>query len=138
MNKKYLQKIVEKLVEDSCSNNKTNRQKINQSIKLLKKLPITEGIFTLDLFLKRVKNILNKSTLKVESALPLNESEKKSILKTFNSHLLAGKSVSIAQFSINPTLLGGIKVQIGDTLIDGSVKRKIYQIKEAIVESRNY
>lgn len=42
-----------------------------------------------------------------------------------------GKKVSVRSV-VDPSVLGGIRVQIGDTVIDGSVRNRLQQLKESL------
>ena len=44
---------------------------------------------------------------------------------------IGGKTVKIIS-KIDPSILGGVQIKIGDLLIDNSIKGRIQQIKEAI------
>ena len=55
-------------------------------------------------------------------ALPLSEAEQASIRKEVAAK--AGAGVGIA-FLVDPDLLGGLKIRIGDRVIDGSVAGRI-------------
>jgi F-type H+-transporting ATPase subunit b len=58
----------------------------------------------------------------VTSALPLSEAEQASIRKEVAGKAGAGIAVS---FQVDPDLLGGLKIRIGDRVIDGSVDGRI-------------
>lgn len=64
------------------------------------------------------------------SAQPLTEEEKRSIL----GELVAAWQVDIyPEFRVNPNLLGGIIIQRGDELYDGSLQGQLYEIKKALI-----
>ncbi|MGB7536959.1 MAG: F0F1 ATP synthase subunit B [Anaerolineales bacterium] len=58
----------------------------------------------------------------VTSALPLSEAEQASIRKEVAG--MAGAGITVA-FQVDPDLLGGLKIRIGDRVIDGSVAGRI-------------
>lgn len=45
---------------------------------------------------------------------------------------IGGKTVKIIS-KVDPTILGGVQIKIGDLLVDNSVKARFKQIKEAIL-----
>jgi F-type H+-transporting ATPase subunit delta len=62
----------------------------------------------------------------VESALELNAVQKKQLLQTLER--LTGKKIQ-AKYSLDPALLGGLVVRIGDTIYDGSLKNRLNQMR---------
>jgi F-type H+-transporting ATPase subunit b len=58
----------------------------------------------------------------VTSALPLTNDEQESVKKNFNA-----KDVS---FKVDPTILGGLVVKIGDKVLDGSVAGKLEGLRQ--------
>jgi F-type H+-transporting ATPase subunit delta len=46
-----------------------------------------------------------------------------------------GKTV-VPHLSVNPAILGGVVVKIGDTVMDGSVRRRLGRLKAQILSSR--
>jgi F-type H+-transporting ATPase subunit delta len=58
----------------------------------------------------------------VVSATELSEAQKKSIAQTLEKK--TGKKIE-AKFSLDPALLGGAVVRIGDTIYDGSLRHRL-------------
>lgn len=65
----------------------------------------------------------------VYSAVPLTEEEK--VLLGQKLEAKSGKSVTM-HFEVDPGLLGGIKVVFDDRVIDGTLKRRLYEMKEVM------
>ena len=78
-------------------------------------------------YLKGLKRELSKTTLIIESATPLSSTEMNQIKKNF-----ASKFINHQSLTINHSLLGGLRVKIGDEVYDYSVSGKLKQVKEAI------
>jgi F-type H+-transporting ATPase subunit b len=69
---------------------------------------------------------LTKADAEVTSALPLTEDEKAAIQKdVFNK---AGGEVKV-QYRVDPAILGGLVIKVGDRLIDGSVAGKLENLR---------
>ena len=68
----------------------------------------------------------------VRSAMALTESEAARLTQALKKR--SGKEVVLTQ-SIDPSLLGGLVVQMGDTLLDGSVKRQLAEMKDALMQA---
>ncbi len=68
----------------------------------------------------------------VESASPLSEDEKSSLHAALEKK--TGSAVEL-RLSIIPSLIGGLRVNIGGELIDGSVKGRLSDIKEKLLSN---
>ena len=70
-----------------------------------------------------------RSTAFVTSAAELTEAQKSELKKRLEK--LSGHSVDM-NFSVDTELIGGIVVKMDDKLFDGSLKKRLQEIKEAI------
>lgn len=70
--------------------------------------------------------------VEVVTAFPLDEEEK----ETISAHLsrLTGRRVVI-EARVDTSLIGGIKVRIGDTVIDGSVLNSLQALRRSLAEA---
>jgi len=66
----------------------------------------------------------------VLSAVPLNDKQKTALLRNLES--VTGKKIQ-AHYSLDPALLGGAVVRIGDTIYDGSVRNQLNRLRERLV-----
>jgi F-type H+-transporting ATPase subunit delta len=62
----------------------------------------------------------------VTSAAGLTAPQKKQLQETLER--LTGRKIQ-AKYSLNPALLGGAVVRIGDTIYDGSVRNRLNQMR---------
>ena len=62
----------------------------------------------------------------VSSAVPLNDKQKTTLLQNLES--VTGKKIQ-ANYSLDPALLGGAVVRIGDTIYDGSVRNQLNRLR---------
>jgi len=69
--------------------------------------------------------------VQVITALPLDDEDRKRISSRFEE--IVGRRVVI-DAQVDPSIVGGIKAKIGDTLIDGSVKGKLGALRKSLVE----
>jgi F-type H+-transporting ATPase subunit delta len=67
----------------------------------------------------------------VITALPLSKREQEEITQRLSE--LREKEIR-AEFRIDPDVLGGMVIKVGDKLIDGSVKEKLIRLRKEIVE----
>ena len=67
----------------------------------------------------------------VTSASALSADEKKSLQNSLASF---GKTIAIKEV-IDPTILGGVKIRVGDTRLDASIRKKLNTLKQEIYKS---
>lgn len=70
----------------------------------------------------------NKEVAEVRSAVELTDDQKQRLAAALETK--TGKRVEL-KVIIDPTVLGGLVAQVGDTVIDGSVKTRLQQLKTA-------
>ncbi len=82
-----------------------------------------------DRFFSLTAEARKKVTAKVITAVPLSEAAIKKIETTLSE--LAGEAVFL-KMSVDPEILGGITVYLGDRIIDGSLKGQLEHLREGI------
>jgi F-type H+-transporting ATPase subunit b len=91
-----------------------------------------------DEFFSGIKNgkviVLDSATVKgdeaeVTSALPLNDAEQATIKKDVLAKLGSNASVT---FKVNPAILGGIIIRVGDRMVDGSVSGQLQALQQSL------
>jgi F-type H+-transporting ATPase subunit delta len=65
----------------------------------------------------------------VRSAVPLDDKQQAELAKSL-SHA-TNKKVTV-KVIVDPTILGGVIAKVGDTVIDGSIKHRLDQLKEQV------
>ncbi len=70
----------------------------------------------------------NKEVAEVRSAVELTDDQKQRLAAALEAK--TGKKVEL-KVIIDPTVLGGLVAQVGDTVIDGSVKTRLQQLQTA-------
>lgn len=65
----------------------------------------------------------------VRSAIPLSTDQQDRLAAALAAH--TGKRVSV-KVNVDPSILGGIIAQVGDTVIDGSIRRRLEQLRESL------
>jgi F-type H+-transporting ATPase subunit delta len=70
-----------------------------------------------------------KAAGEVRSAVPLSAEQQDRLTAAVSKRL--GKSVALT-FLVDPTVVGGVVTRVGDTVIDGSVRRRLDQMKAAV------
>jgi F-type H+-transporting ATPase subunit delta len=75
-----------------------------------------------------VKLDLDRRTARVESAVTLSPDQENAVKVDLNRKYGAGLNISFAQ---NPALLGGLRVQVGSDVYDGSVRARLENLRES-------
>lgn len=70
----------------------------------------------------------NREVAQVRSAIELSDDQKQRLTAALEA--ATGKKIEL-KVIIDPTVLGGLIAQVGDTVIDGSVKSSLAQLKTA-------
>jgi F0F1-type ATP synthase delta subunit len=124
-----VRKIVDLMVKDSvAADGKINEEKAAEYIKVLKLLAKAESIAALSEFLKRLKSEIARTTLEIETTIPLSTQQIKQIADVVRTDY----SVSEVKTTINSSLFGGLKIKIGDVVYDDSIRCKFQQLKGVI------
>jgi F-type H+-transporting ATPase subunit delta len=71
----------------------------------------------------------NKEVAEVRSAVPLTSDQRERLAKALG--LATGKQIEV-KVVVDPSVLGGVVAQVGDTVIDGSVRTRLDQLKHAL------
>ncbi len=71
----------------------------------------------------------NKAVAEVRSAVPLNQDQRDRLAKALGE--ATGRQVTLKVVG-DPSLLGGVVAQVGDTVIDGSVRTKLERLRKAL------
>lgn len=126
---KRLRNLVEKLVTGSLTvKGEINNKAVTETIKVIKKLPTVNAISALTLYQKGLKREISKTTLEITSPVKLTS------IDTKNITAVAKKSFQINSIKmvLDPSLLGGLRIKIGDVVFDDTVKSKIGQMRVVI------
>jgi F-type H+-transporting ATPase subunit delta len=83
---------------------------------------------TLSLFRRLVKLESDRRTAKVESAMPLSADLQAKVQAGLERAYGPGLNMSFAQ---NPALIGGMRVQVGSDVYNGSVKARLAALEQS-------
>ena len=81
-----------------------------------------------DALVERSAASRNKSVATVRSAIDLTAEQRDRLASAINTR--TGRDVEV-RVVIDPTVLGGVVTEIGDDIIDGSVRRRLNQLRES-------
>jgi F-type H+-transporting ATPase subunit delta len=71
----------------------------------------------------------NAVVAEVRSAVPLDDKQRKELAAALSK--ATNKKVEI-KVLVDPTVIGGVVAKVGDTVIDGTVKRRLEQLKDQV------
>lgn len=83
----------------------------------------------LNAFYEQVRYAVQRRTVTIESAVTLTEDERRAIYEKLSSK--HGENLYY-HWLVNPELIGGIRIQIGDDVRDGSVKARIDRLSDIV------
>lgn len=126
--KRKLKKIAAKSVRLTFREGKVNKMTAEDIIRVLKTLPRAQAIYAISKFLKGLRRRGGETTATIESAVPLSRRQLDNIIKKLSQEHV----VTEVQTRINPDILGGIKIKIGDIILDYSLQEKVAQIGRVI------
>lgn len=126
---KRLQKIVDRALDSCFEGGKLNRDKTLGFVKAFEGLPTAQAISALSRLTKGLRRQLDRQTLVIESTDSLSMPQVRKIEKNMKNQF----GVLKTEVKLNPGLLGGLKLKVGDTIFDYSLKNSIKQLKEGIV-----
>jgi F-type H+-transporting ATPase subunit delta len=111
------------------------RANIDKSVGQLAKLLLRRGRFAIlsdvhHVFVMLADERLNQIQATVTTATPATPTQQEAIATALQKH--SGKDVRM-KCTVDPTILGGVVARIGSTVIDGSVRTKLTQLKNALL-----
>jgi F-type H+-transporting ATPase subunit delta len=83
----------------------------------------------IDLLVERSASVGDKAVATVRSAIELSDDQRERLAIALKAS--TGKDIDV-KVIIDPSVLGGIVTQIGETVIDGSIRYKLSQLREKI------
>ncbi len=82
-----------------------------------------------DKLVERSTSERGQEVAEVRSAMPLDDDQRKRLAEALGK--ATGKKVSV-KVIVDPAVLGGLVARVGDTVIDGSVRHHLTQLKAAL------
>ncbi len=82
-------------------------------------------------FEKKYNRHHNRAKAIIRSVVPLSDEQKQKLTKQLTE--TSGYKIKLVNI-IDPSLVGGLRIRIGDHMIDQSVKTAIYDMKDLLIE----
>jgi len=83
----------------------------------------------IDKLVARAAEERREAVAEIRTAFPLDDAHRKRLAEALGR--ATGKRVSMKEV-IDPTVLGGVVAVIGDTVIDGSIRHRLEQLRESL------
>lgn len=83
----------------------------------------------IDRLVERAAQAKNKVVAEVRTAVPLTDDQRTRLAEALGR--ATGKSVELKSI-VDPSVLGGVLAQVGDTVIDGSIRHRLEQLRDSI------
>ncbi len=125
---KQAQRDARQLFRSCPVNGLLDENRVRQAVALLSRQEPRGYVGILSRLHRLVKMDLEQHAARVESAAPLTPDFQANLTGEIKNKY--GPGVSIA-FSQNPALIGGLRIQVGSDLYDGSVKMRLQKLEES-------
>ncbi len=113
----------------SCRvNGLLDENRARQAVSLLLSKKPRGYVEILERLQRLVKLDLEQHSARVESAVPLSSDVRNSVAGQIKGKYGDGVDISFAE---NPALIGGLRIQVGSDLYDGSVKMRLDKLEES-------
>lgn len=83
----------------------------------------------IDRLVERAAEERHEAVAEVRSSIPLDDGQRQRLADALSRR--TGRKVAV-KVIVDPDVLGGLVAQIGDTVIDGSIRTRLNQLKEAL------
>ena len=120
-------RLSRRLLRQSFSDGKLDKQKVTQMVQTVINEKPRHYLEVLKDYQRLVRLEVEKRHAVIESATPLNRSLGDQIVNALRARY--GDDVT-TEFRTNPELLGGLRIKIGNNVLDGSVRNRINRLQE--------
>jgi F-type H+-transporting ATPase subunit delta len=77
----------------------------------------------------------NRRRVLVRSAVPLEDAQRDALFERLSRFLAA---TPVLSYQVDPALIGGLVIQVGDHLYDASVRNRLGQLRNRLIEGRTH
>lgn len=121
-------KLARTLFRGCFDNGRFDRGKASRQLAALAAHPPRNCLAVLKELRRLIRVEEAKLDCRVESAAPLDDTSRAKITERVRA--LRGPDTTIT-FSVNPALLGGIRIRLGSDVWDGSIQGRLTQLRES-------
>lgn len=125
---KLAQREARQLFQSCQVNGLLDEGRVRQAVALLVEKQPRGYVGILTRLGRLVKLDVQRRAAQVESALPLSGEMQAEVSGRITGKYGAGLTITFAQ---NPSLIGGLRIQVGSDLYDGTVKTRLEKLEES-------
>ena len=125
---KQAQREARQLFRSCTVNGQLDENRVRQAVKLLTEKKPRGYVEILSRLHRLVKLDVDRRMARVESATPLAADQQSQVAVQLSKIYGAGLDLS---FTSNAALLGGLRIQVGSDLFDGSVKTRLDKLAQS-------
>ena len=125
---KLAQREARQLFRSCQVNGLMDEKRVRQAVSLLLSAKPRGYLANFARLHRLVKLDLKQHTARVESATPLPEDLQADVANHIKKNYGGGVDISFGQ---NPALIGGLRIQVGSDLYDGSVKTRLENLEQS-------
>ncbi|HEX3797100.1 MAG TPA: F0F1 ATP synthase subunit delta [Verrucomicrobiae bacterium] len=125
---KQARRDAKQLFHSCTANGLLDENRVRQAVQLVIAQKPRGYVSILTHLQRLVKLDIARRTAKVESATVLSPDQQTAVKSDLSKKYGAGLDISFAQ---NPALLGGLRIQVGSDVYDGSVRARLENLREA-------
>ena len=125
---KQAQREARQLFRSCLVNELLDESRVRQAVGLLSEKKPRDYIGILSRLHRLVKLELSRRDVRVENAVETSPAQAENIRASLEKQYGPGLNI---QYSINPQLIGGMRIQVGSDLYDGSVKTRLDKLEQS-------
>jgi F-type H+-transporting ATPase subunit delta len=125
---KQVQRDARQLFRSCLVNGILDENRVRQALALLGKTKPRGYVEILARLHRLVKLDVAKRTARIENAVETSLEQQANIKASLEKHYGAGLDISYGK---NPALIGGLRIQVGSDLYDGSVKTRLEKLQQS-------
>ena len=125
---KQAQREARQLFRSCVVNGVLDEGRMHQAVGMLAEMKPRGFVAILARLHRLVQLDIAKRTVQVENAVEITPARKASIQASLEKHYGAGLEIN---YRTNPALIGGMRVQVGSDLYDGTVKTRLDKLQQS-------
>jgi F-type H+-transporting ATPase subunit delta len=125
---KQAQREARQLFRDCLVNGVLDEARVRQAVSLLAELKPHGYVGILTRFHRLVKLDVAKRSVRVDNAVATTPEQAASLQASLEKRYGAGLEIN---YGINPALIGGMRIQVGSDLYDGSVRTRLEKLQQS-------
>ncbi len=126
---KEIRQVARHLVRASFADGALNRKKVQKIVRAIAQKKPRHYLQLLETYQRLLRLEAEKHRAQIESATPLDESTGHQIAADLKRKYGNGLTT---EFSVNPALLGGVRIRVGSDVWDSSVRNRLERLQQQL------